>query len=902
MIHKKRFMQMCLFLLMSTVLFAQNTISGLVVDAKTGEPVFLANVVIKGKLIGGATDFDGFFSIFGVEDKGPHTLEVHCVGYRMKVIENVMVGEVDEIQLEEEVYGEAVVVTASRKSESILESGTTVAKMDAIAIKDVPAPSFYDGLAHLPSVDIVTASIGMKTINMRGFNSTSPDRMVQFIDGMDNQAPALNFPVSNLVGMSELDIAGVEVIYGAASTLYGPNAFNGVVSMSSKSPWEFPGISARVSGGEQGYFQAMARIAQVYDNTFAFKLNASTMKADEWTTGNYYGNSDLKAAGLGFDESDLTDDKAENLKLSGSLHYRLSDKAEISYSMNYGQGSTVYQGAQRYNVKNFSMQQHKIELNGKTGNDSYKIKAYRTIDDSGDTYNIGLTAAHLFAQGVLAKDDAKNYGYYYATAYKGALAGGMTEAQADAFAKGEAAKAPKFQAVYDDIVKKPLGVGAQGRGARIMDESSITNFDAQYNTELSGINTIAGFSYRQFDPESNGTLFRDKGTVYTSEDLGDIKVSEYGFYTQLEKRVLDDRLKITASARYDKHENFDGQFSPGIQLVYSLKSDSDRKNNGNFRFSYQTAFRNPSLQDQYIGLNVGSANVLDEQLASLPNSVTAVLWGNHNGYKNSRAVDATVTAGLSKYLATQSTAIAALVPKYMGLGMSQEQATQAATAEIGEAYLQQHTAEIEAVKPEQVKSFEFGYKSIIWDKVFVDLNYYQQEYTDFIQDKRFFVMRGTGPLFADAATANMDLYMVDSNSDKKVKVRGYSASLNYNINENYSASMNWANAKVTEGKNTGFNTPENKYNFGFSGRRLGNFGFNLAYKYVEEFEWNGSGFKGQVPSYDSFNAALLYDFKMSGQNLTAKLAASNLFVKKHREAFGTPMIGRMIILQLSTEF
>ena len=84
---------------------------------------------------------------------------------------------------------------------------------------------------------------------MRGFNSNGNVRVVQLIDGMDNQAPGLNFSVGNIVGISELDLQSVDLLPGAASALYGPNAINGIILMDSKSPFLFQGLSAQVKTG-----------------------------------------------------------------------------------------------------------------------------------------------------------------------------------------------------------------------------------------------------------------------------------------------------------------------------------------------------------------------------------------------------------------------------------------------------------------------------------------------------------------------------------------------------------------------------------------------------------------------------------------------------------------------------
>ena len=131
---------------------------------------------------------------------------------------------------------EAVQVTGSRILDKQKESPLTVESMDLLSIRSTPSANFYDGLGAMKEVDMTTASLGFKVINTRGFNSTSPVRSLQIIDGIDNQAPGLNFSLGNFLGSSELDVLKVDIIVGASSAFYGPNAFNGVISMETKNP------------------------------------------------------------------------------------------------------------------------------------------------------------------------------------------------------------------------------------------------------------------------------------------------------------------------------------------------------------------------------------------------------------------------------------------------------------------------------------------------------------------------------------------------------------------------------------------------------------------------------------------------------------------------------------------
>ena len=142
-------------------------------------------------------------------------------------------------------------ITDTRITKKQKQAPLTVEALDMRAIKETPSVNFYDGLGALKGVDITSASLGFKVINTRGFNSTSPVRSLQIIDGVDNQSPGLNFSLGNFLGVSELDIMMVEVIQGASSAYYGPNAFNGVINMITRDPFLDPGISVQYKFGNR---------------------------------------------------------------------------------------------------------------------------------------------------------------------------------------------------------------------------------------------------------------------------------------------------------------------------------------------------------------------------------------------------------------------------------------------------------------------------------------------------------------------------------------------------------------------------------------------------------------------------------------------------------------------------
>ena len=243
---------------------AQQTVSGTVKDFKTNETLFVATVVVKGTTEGSATDMDGNFK-FNTTATPPFTVVISYLGY-ITIEQSITSFDkpiIVKVKPNETLLKEVVVV-GDRITEKQKESPLTIEALDVLAIKETPAANFYEGLAQLKGVDMVAASIGFRVINTRGFNSTSPVRSLQIIDNVDNQSPGLNFSLGNFLGSSELDVQKVEIIVGASSAYYGPNAFNGVVSMTTKNPFVKPGVSAFVKVGERNMLEAAVRYAEVF--------------------------------------------------------------------------------------------------------------------------------------------------------------------------------------------------------------------------------------------------------------------------------------------------------------------------------------------------------------------------------------------------------------------------------------------------------------------------------------------------------------------------------------------------------------------------------------------------------------------------------------------------------------
>jgi hypothetical protein len=211
-----------LFMLLSISAFSQTsvTITGNVRHAQTLDRVPAVSVTIKGTSIGTFTDDHGNFKLNTTQAQ-PFVLVFSSIGFETQEVrvENAS-GGLDIKLAPASSLGREVVVSATRGAIRSLESPVSIERMGATTAHEVPGASFYDAITNLKGVDAVTSSMLFKSLGTRGFNGSGNTRMNQLVDGMNNQAPGLNFAVGNIVGLSELDLDNVELLPGASSALY----------------------------------------------------------------------------------------------------------------------------------------------------------------------------------------------------------------------------------------------------------------------------------------------------------------------------------------------------------------------------------------------------------------------------------------------------------------------------------------------------------------------------------------------------------------------------------------------------------------------------------------------------------------------------------------------------------
>ncbi len=925
-----------LFLLSgATCLLAQTTISGTVKDA-TGETLAGVNIVVKGRVIGTISDAKGEYNL-KVNDAPPLTLVFSFVGFQTQEIEikDANTSGLEIALAEQTLLGQEVVVSASRIEESILKSPVTIEKMDVLQIKQSAAPDYYDALANMKGVSVNSGSMNFTAVNTRGFATIANTRFVQWVDGMDTQAPLLNFPTGTIMGLGELDAESIELIPGAASALYGPNAFNGIMIMKSKSPFEYQGLSAQLkggvtsstAGGSNPMTQYSIRYAKAFNNKFAFKVNFSAMNATDWTSNDYttdrtnpesktdlsknrnfdglnlYGDetqitTPLANVGIitrtGFREQDILDNRnATTIKGDLALHYRINDKVEAIYAYRYGGGNSIYQGTEKYALRDFNQQFHKVELKG----DNFFLRGYLSATDAGKSYNLSALGAYANetyspSATTWVPDFIKAMqGYKEDPAYTGTvIAGDPASARAYADRKRPQPGTPEFNSLMDLVranffqkaangtwtppspyntasaVNPITNLPAQG-GASFYDNSRLWHVEGYYNfKKISWAEIVVGGNWRQYDLFSNGTIFNESPTLDLSNNpnFTRVRISQYGVYTQISK-TLAEKLKLTGSIRYDKSDNFDGHPTPRISAVYSVDP------NNSFRASFQTGFRIPDTQAQYIFFPSSSGTLLGSVEAN------AARYGVHNG-------------GAYTY------------PSYQAFQASGGTIDPNTGATVGGNASLLQTANVGYVKPEQLQAYEVGYKGVIAKSLLVDLNYYYTSYTGFI---------GSQIIVSKAATSHQgkqinagSLFSPYVNSTENVNSQGVGLGLTYNLPRNFvvNGSYNWATYTANENPSSdfraGFNTPTNKYSIGVGNRKVAkNLGFNVNFRYQDTFLWQSSYGTWNVPSFGVLDAQVNY--KVPSIKTIFKLGGTNIGGSDYRTNLGSPFIGQTYYISVT---
>ncbi|HEX8905604.1 MAG TPA: TonB-dependent receptor, partial [Longimicrobiaceae bacterium] len=475
-----------------------------------GRAVPAAQVSITGTRFITTTNTLGQFTLGGLPI-GVHKLRVSMPGFITNNSDvTVRPGEetLVSIQLvESSVELDAMVVSASRRAERRSESPATVTRVGVQQLNETPGNAFVGALKQAVGLDFVQVGMTSVAVNARGFNSSFNNRMLMMEDGRIAVLPENGLPVGAFTPIPKVDLAGVEVVVGPGSALYGADASNGVLTLQSKDPRDYPGLAIEVTGGNRSYMDLQGRYAGTRGN-WGYKLSG------EWNSFNDWSNRiHATAAATSPLERSVGDTTGLNwdsnvLRGYGQVIRYLGD-GQVSLTGGYSRSNGVGQtnvGRNQLVDWTYSV----LQLRATTPR--WYASLYRTESNAGQSYAANRYTTNWFAVPRTVTDDSVRR---------------MSDWPSD----GQLYAAE----VQNNFRVRPL-----------------------LNTQFTW-----GGQYRHDIVSSDRQWLTDR---LTGEDL---KIDQWGVYAQTETPLLP-QLRLMLAARYDDHQNYDPQFSPKAGVLYTL--------------------------------------------------------------------------------------------------------------------------------------------------------------------------------------------------------------------------------------------------------------------------------------------------------------------------------------------
>lgn len=937
-------------------------ISGTIINQEDQLPLPGASVSIKNTRNGTSTDANGRFQLRS-KAVYPFNLIVTSLGFKLQEFEVKGPGSELKIALiTQSQLGQEVVVTASRVEESILKSPVAIEKLDIRAIRESPAPSFYDALENVKGVQMTTSSLTFKVPNTRGFNIPNNFRFVQLVDGVDMQAGTLGVPLGNAIGPTELDIASVEITPGAASALYGMNAINGMANLLTKSPFNYQGLSFyqktglnHVGGGTgrdlSSLTETAIRYAKAFNNKIAFKLNVDYLRGTDWLSNtttnqnpnnlstanpkfpelnadadnpaydawNKYGDDNgsnaITISGLnipgktgnqsilvrrtGYWEKDVTNPKVDNLKFDAALNYRVNEHAELSYSYRYGKLDGLFQRGNKIQMDNVIVQNHKLELKGT----HYFVKSYVSIENTGDSYNIKPLVDNLE---ISSGGTNSVWGAKYKSALQNALNLGapLVEALKIGRLAADASRVEPGTPAFNNLKNTIIGINNWDNGA-----------------------VIAGA------PATGGAALNQRSRTYHADaqwDLSD-KVKYFDLLIGGDARiyeVIPDGNNFVDFSRPLAERNTplaDGTFGNhvyykkfgGFAQVTKTFFEEKLKLFGSLRLDYNPEFKakfNPRIAVVYTIAEKHNFRLSVQNGYRFPALFEALSFVNNGNVRRVGGLSF-INQGLNyldnSYTLASSDVFNAVLNADVASGLTPQQAA------LKNRDLLEVT-NLLATRPEKINSLEAGYKSVLLDnKLVVDVDAYLNQYDGFLGQVEVSVPYTTGfgqqvKVGSDEAVyamirANRDQqqtrYRVYTNAKNKYNNYGSSLGLTYNFYQKYTISGSLSYNAISDNKQkdvfvTGFNTPNWATNFSFGNREIVK---NLGFNVV--WKWQNA-FLWESPLVNGeVKAFNTFDaqvtYKFTQAKASIKAGGTDILNTKYIQYAGGPTLGALYYLAIT---
>jgi len=583
----------------------EGTISGKIVDAKTGEPLIGANVVVDDST-GTATDLDGNFTI--KLKPGLHKILCRFLGCDSQT-QNITITSGENFTLNvalkesTEALGQ-VVISAGKFEQKIEEVTVSMAVIDPELVENKGTTNMQTAVNQVPGVQIIDSEPQIRSGS--GYSFGAGSRVMIMVDDLpilsgDAGRPAWNFlPVENL--------EQIEIIKGASSVLYGSAALSGVINIRTAYPRDEPQSKLNVYSG-------------IYDNPSRKHAIYWGNSNPIYTGMNFFhsrkiGNWDLVIGGNMFGDNGYVGSAPEDI----SVHHLIQGsplKKDTVYVNGLPVTGTGSDTTVKYLPTGIGEFENRTRMNANI--------RYRHPKIEGLNFGINVNGMYSRSAGALLMLDTDS-GMY--RSFPGAITTTLKllyniDPYVNYYDKGGGKHSLRTRVYYVDN---------RNTSDREVDQSNkSTLYYGQYQYQKKFENLGGLFKDMVLTSGIMGTYSESNSILYLGNDAGSpINFSRnYAIFTQLDKKLWD-RVTVSLGTRYEGFEinETDKEAKPVFRSGVSTRIFKETY----VRASYGEGFRFPTIAEKYIRTAVGPMNIYPNNNITAEKSWNAEI-GAKQGFK-----------------------------------------------------------------------------------------------------------------------------------------------------------------------------------------------------------------------------------------------------------------------------
>jgi outer membrane receptor for ferrienterochelin and colicins len=528
-------------------------------------PMSGVTVVVNEVGMAEITDANGNFELRGLP-AGTYTVSF-SLGERISNVEGVAIAADQTADLDHNVdwdvsYAETITVfSASRRRERVVEAPAAVT---VIAEEQLERESPHGQLAKVveftPGAQVTQSGLYDFNLNTRGFNSSLNRRVPALVDGRDATVPFLmsnDWPSMSSMG----DMASVELIRGPSSALYGTNAFNGILVLTTKQPRYSEGGTAQLTAGELSTFRGDLRWSGGLTDNDYIKLNGSYTSSDDF----YRTRVPALTGGV--------PEYSRYCTAAGQVDCLVPEGSPLALTED-----ELWLAGIRY--------------------DHYFEGSFMTLE-GGTSYAEGPVLQTGIGRVQVQESDRPWLRFNFSHPHFNFLA---------------------YQNKRDAPTQRALSRGPSPVGFNnlVLDEENWAG-EAQGNFQFaeSKGHVVGGLSYREEEVDTAATL-TSSCPFLSGNCPRTVGADRQAAYGQVEY-AFSPRFKAVVAGRYDQADNFDGdelydgQFSPKVAFVIAPSA------NHTIRLTYNEAFQSPNFSELYLASPAGNpANLTLAAIAANP--------------------------------------------------------------------------------------------------------------------------------------------------------------------------------------------------------------------------------------------------------------------------------------------